>query len=85
MAHSEQTEQDRGRLLRSTELLWILQALMTLALLIFAFVVHGSDRTIATVVTSAAVFHWLREAPVMGRQAADRTVMAERERKNGDG
>ena len=46
----------------------VVQAVVTVALLGFGWLMRDTDRTIASVVVTAAVAYWLGEAPRVGRQ-----------------
>lgn len=47
----------------------ILQSVVTVALLVFAYLVRHDDPSVSSVVVGAAVLHWLRESSTAGRQA----------------
>lgn len=60
----------QGKRLSDTKLLITLQAIITLSLLFFAWVMREADTTISNVVVSATVYHWLRESSQIGRSVA---------------
>jgi ABC-type sugar transport system permease subunit len=57
-----------------TKLLLVTQAIVTFALLGFAYVMRGDAPTISDVIVSAAVYHWLRESASIGRGGAATTI-----------
>jgi hypothetical protein len=59
----------------------VIQGIVTCALLVFAYVMRDADRSISTLVVTAAVAFWLSEAPRSARSIVNGTYR----RDNGDG
>lgn len=49
----------------------LIQAAVTVSLLLFAFALRAEAPDVTSVVVGAAVAHWLRESSVLGRSARD--------------
>lgn len=49
----------------------LVQAMVTVSLLVFAFALRAEAPDVTSVVVGAAVAHWLRESSVLGRSARD--------------
>lgn len=62
----------------------VVQAAVTVALLVFAFAVRAEAPDISTIVVGATVGFWLKESVHLGRQAADRQHEARARRALGD-
>jgi hypothetical protein len=59
----------------------VIQGIVTVSLLVFAYVMRDVDRSISTLVVTAAVAFWLSEAPRSARTLANGVPR----RDNGDG
>lgn len=70
-----------------TKLLITLQAVITLVLLGFSYVMREAEPTISNVVVSATIYHWLKESAQIGRSvtAADAIKAAGTGNGNGGG